>query len=323
LFTASRSDHGRPFLSVVIPTRDRWRRLRKCLEHLARQESASSDYEVVVVDDGSTDGTAGGVEALRTGGGPRLRCLRKPQLGPAAARNAGIRGAEGEVVLFLGDDILATPSLVAAHAKYHRANPEPEAAALGRVSWSPEIPITPFMKWLEDGGPQFAYDSIREPDDVPPGHFYTANVSAKRAFMMKWGLFDESLRHAAFEDFDLGQRLARMGLKLVLIPDAEAHHLHPTTVGSACRRMKRLGEAAVFLRGKYPELVWVEDTEPLFQRLRRGILLSRLTLRLVRLAVAPFQYARWTPSGVYRLLLDAHYRRGVRDSLKASASGSE
>ncbi len=317
LFTAYRPDLERPDVSVVVPTRDRWYYLRRCLELLARQTTPHEQYEVVVVDDGSTDGTPGGVEALRTGNGPRLRCLRKPALGPAAARNSGIRNAEGELILFLGDDIMAFPDLVAHHLRYHTENPDPAAAALGHVTWSPELRVTPFMRWLEDGGPQFAYGAIRDPDNVPPAHFYTANLSVKRAFMMKWGLFDESLRSAAFEDFDLGRRLVRMGLKLVLIPEARAYHLHPTTIASTCRRMRRLGEAAAVLGRKYPEFVWVESSEPLHRRLKRSLALSDVSLALARFVAAPLQYCSWTPTAVYQAILDMYFRRGVRESLQA------
>jgi GT2 family glycosyltransferase len=318
LFTVSNAALARPRLTVVVPTRDRWWYLRRCLELLARQACPPEEYEVVVVDDGSTDGTPGGVEALRTGNGPRLRCLRRSALGPAAARNSGVREAEGEVVLFLGDDIMASPDLVARHMRYHRDTPDPGAAALGHVTWSPELRVTPFMRWLEDGGPQFAYRAIRDPDNVPPAHFYTANLSVKRAFMMKWGLFDESLRSAAFEDFDLGRRLARMGMRLTLLPDARAYHLHPTTIRSACQRMRRLGEAAAVLSRKYPEFVWIESSEPLGKKLRRSVVLSGIALAAARLAATPLQHWSRTPGEFYRVVLDMHFRRGVRESMRAA-----
>jgi GT2 family glycosyltransferase len=320
LFTASDTEADRPYLTVVVPTRDRWWYLKRCLGFLANQTAPHHEYEVVVVDDGSTDGTPGGVDALRTGDGPRLRCLRRRPLGPAAARNSGIREAEGEVILFLGDDIMACPELVARHVRYHRDNPDPGAAALGRVTWSPELRISPFMRWLEDGGPQFSYGTIPDPDNVAPAHFYTANVSVKRAFMMKWGLFDESLRHAAFEDFDLGRRLAGMGLKLVLLSDAWAYHLHPTTLATACRRMRRLGEAAATLSRKYPDFVWVESSEPLLKRLRRSLVLSEVSLAFARYVATPLQYCSWAPSVLYKVVLDMYFRRGVRESIQAAGN---
>ncbi len=275
---------------------------------------------MVVVDDGSTDGSADGIEKLQRDGAVRLRCLRRPPLGPAAARNAGVRQARGEVVLFLGDDMMASPQLVATHATYHETNPEPFSGALGYVTWSPEIKVTPFMRWLEQGGPQFAYDAIWNSENVPVGHFYTANVSVKRPFLLTWGLFDESLRHAAFEDFDLGQRLGAKGLRLTLIREAAAYHLHPTTISSACHRMMRLGEAAAALRPRYPELVWVEQSESSCRRFRRSLLLSPWVLALSRLVAWPLQHLSCTPTRLYRVLLDAHYRRGVRAAMRTQVS---
>ena len=118
---------------------------------------------------------------------------------------------------------------------------------LGHVTWSPELTITPYMRWLERSGQQFDYGAIETSEDVDPKRFfYTANLSVKRAFVLECAaLFDETFRHAAFEDIELGCRLALHGLVLKYNRQAGAFHHHATTVVSALRRVRRCGESSV------------------------------------------------------------------------------
>lgn len=97
-----------PRLSIIIPTHNRRDLLRRCLEYLGHQELDPAEFEVIVADDGSSDGTAEMVEGLKTAYG--LSVLRLEKCGKPAARNAGIKRARGEVCLFLDDDVIASPS---------------------------------------------------------------------------------------------------------------------------------------------------------------------------------------------------------------------
>src|SRR6266404_2389036 len=96
---------GAPFISVVIPTFNRKDALVACLSRLDAQSYPRAGFEVVVVDDGSTDGTEGEVERFATDSGLPLSCHRQDHAGPAAARNAGAGRARGEVLAFTEDDV--------------------------------------------------------------------------------------------------------------------------------------------------------------------------------------------------------------------------
>jgi glycosyltransferase involved in cell wall biosynthesis len=219
------------------------------LKALAAQEPLPPACEVVIVDDGSRDDTPAAVEGMRARLPIPLGYERQDPRGPAAARNLGLRLAHGDIVLFLGDDIIADPALLAAHLQSHMLLPDPRVAVLGFVTWSPSIDVTPYMHWLETSGNQFDYGRLRPEEDVDPARFfYTANLSVKRKFLADTHeYFDERFRHALLEDIDLGKRLACHGLRLRYNPDARAFHEHAVSLAGYVRRIERSSEYRVLL----------------------------------------------------------------------------
>ena len=199
-------------------------------------------YEIVVVDDGSSDGTGGTVASVASIASADIRYFRQEKnKGPAAARNVGIDNARGRVILFIGDDVVATLDLLEEHLTWHERFPDRNVAVLGYTTWSTDIPVTPFMRWLEDGGPQFKYSTIVDPFNVPWTFFYTSNISAKTSFLLGAGAFDEDFPYAAYEDLELGYRLSRKGLRIVYNRQAVGFHHHYTTIEDALARMVRVG----------------------------------------------------------------------------------
>jgi glycosyltransferase involved in cell wall biosynthesis len=240
-----------PIVSVIIPTRDRPDSLARTLHALTRQTVHAGCYEVLVVDDGSRASTREALESVRRASHARLKYLRQPAAGPAAARNAGIRSTRAPLLLLLGDDIVAKDDLVEQHVAWHRQFPALSVAVLGHVTWSPELAITPYMRWLERSGQQFDYGSLANQEADPGRYFYTANVSVKRGFLLACAeFFDESFRHAAYEDIELGCRLAVHGLVLKYNQRAAAYHHHATSVISALTRARRCGESSVVFERK-------------------------------------------------------------------------
>lgn len=231
-------------IAVVIPTKDRAGALSRTLARLGEQR-AEEGFEVVVVDNGSR---AGELERTRelVGAAPiPIQLVEHPSGGPAAARNAGVEAANGDVILLLGDDTEpADPGLVQAHLDLHAARPEESYGVLGRITWAPRAPVTPLMRWLENGGPQFAYCDISPGSVNAAKYFYSSHVSLKRAIFERVGGFEPRFPDAAIEDTDLGTRLADVGFQLDYHPELLVLHDHPTSLDQSLSRQIRVGRSA-------------------------------------------------------------------------------
>lgn len=253
------TDVDRPKLSVVIPTYNRGSLLIDCLEALSRQTCHPSDYEVLVVDDGSTEHLPDEVYDPKYWAPVAVRCVRQEKNGgPAGARNLGILKAQGEIVLFTGDDIQPHPDLINQHLTMHQENPDPAVAVLGQVKWSEHLKLTSVMRSLERGL-QFGYPYIADPLNAGFRFFYTSNLSLRRDFLLAYGLFDDTFPYASWEDIELGYRLEERGLRIHYNPDAVAYHNHPTILESFCVRQYRSGQMALLFGLKHPECVsWLD-----------------------------------------------------------------
>jgi GT2 family glycosyltransferase len=232
-----------PYLSVIIPTRDRPAALFRTLTTLFGQGNPEGGFEIVVADNGSGEETRDVLEQAREGS--PLKTVDQPEGGPAAARNAAVEAAEGELLLLLGDDTEpAAPDLLAKHAALHRAHPEREFACLGRIEWSPQAAVTDFMRWLDRGGPQFHYWEIEPGPVAADEYFYSSHLSLKRRLFEEAGGFDTRFPFAAVEDTDLGARLGDLGMTLEYHPELLVWHDHPTTIDQSLDRAVRVGRSA-------------------------------------------------------------------------------
>ena len=242
-------------ISVVIPTRNRRAALMKCLDALAEQTVLPQEFEVLVVDDGSTDDTREAVEARRD---PfKVRYFRQEPSGPGTARNLGVEHAAGELVLFIGDDIYADARLLEEHLLAHAARPDRGTAVLGHIDWPAWMVPNAVMDYVcGEGMLQFAYPLIRQLRVLDHRFFYTSNISLKREFLADAAAagvrFDPCFRHAAFEDSELAMRLTPRGLRIHYAEQARAVHDHWMDLDDTAARERRTGEMAVIFFRKHP-----------------------------------------------------------------------
>ena len=221
-------------LSVVIPTRDRPTALRDCLTALAAE--AAGVLEVIVVDDGGRTPAAAVVDAFAA----RLpvRCLRRENGGPAAARNAGAELARGDRLAFLDDDCQVTPGWLDALETRCRRHPD---AMIGGPSFNA----------LDDdlyaAGHQLLLEYLHERfNPVPEAAVFCAsnNLSVPTLAFRELGGFDPGFRHPAGEDRDLCRRWRAAGRPLVYAPEIEVRHAHAMTARSFWRQHFRYGRGA-------------------------------------------------------------------------------
>jgi len=237
-------------LTVVMPTYNRSDLLGRALSGLLNQTAPAEDYEIVVVDDGSTDSTP---QVVAEAGAPeqRLRYYRQENKGPAAARNYGAREARGDIILFVGDDCIPDSRLLEEHLKAHST--EGDVGVIGHIAWHPELEVTPFMAFLEEGV-QFGFKHIKDPANIPFWQCYSSNLSLPRHWLEETGGFDEDFKHAAWEDIELGYRLHERGLRLIYRREALNYHHHPTTLERYLVRQRIAGRSVVTFWRKHPEL---------------------------------------------------------------------
>jgi glycosyltransferase involved in cell wall biosynthesis len=246
-------------LSIVIPTRDRRERLLATLGALDRQRLDGAQAEVVVVDNGSSDGTAG---ALRERSGVlSVTVISEPREGASFARNRALEHARAPVLLLFGDDMLpADEGLLAGHLARHRERPEPSYGVLGQVRWAE--PVDPFMRWLEAAGFQFSFDHIAAGPVDPAAYLYSSHASLKARALADAGGFDGERFPYLMEDTELGIRLRRAGFVLDYRPELLVRHAHPQTPAAYARRMETIGAAARRLRELYPTEAPAQITTP-------------------------------------------------------------
>jgi GT2 family glycosyltransferase len=234
-------------ISVIIPTYNRMERLRKTLEAFGEQTLSKKDFEVIVVDDGGSDGTKDFMEKFQKSTELNLKYLYLDHQGPGRARNFGIEEASFPIVLFCGDDTYPDKNLLEMHILCHRR--KNNIAVLGIALWDESGEVTDFMRWLAPQGPQFHFNNIRDQSSAGFDHFYTCNISLEKKWL-KSEKFDERF-DCAFEDIELGLRLEKRGLKIFFDPEAKVFHSHFYDEEKFGERMKRVGRSVVILFGKY------------------------------------------------------------------------
>lgn len=289
--------------SVVIPTYNRLDVLPEVIRAVETQRDAPA-FELIVVDDGSSDGTA---DWLKRWSSPlATHVIAQPNRGPAAARNRGIDLARGRLVAFLGDDTVPQPDWLATHARAHREHRAP-CAVVGYTRWHERMRLNRFLRYINEKGPQFGYALIKNREDVPFNFFYTSNVSLPRELLLR-ERFDERFPRPAWEDTELAYRLKRrQGMRLMYCPEAVTAHDHATSLARFMARQEMVGYFAVRFARIHPELrgflgLGPDGPPPLPPR---GLQMVReWTARRAEFLPIPLP-------GVWRKLLRYHYVSGL------------
>lgn len=210
---------SKPLVSVVVPTFNRLARLQRVISALEQQDIPRNQFEVVVVSDGSSDGTHEYLAGLPANGA--VHVVIQTNQGPAAARNKGIAEASGQLVLFVDDDVVAAPNLIAEHLRAHERVGR-DAAVIGPLLTPPDIHLSPWVDWEQQMLVK-QYDAMSLGLWKPTARqFYTGNASIRRELLLAVGGFNPSFRRA--EDVELAYRLAARGVEFVFTMSAVGLH---------------------------------------------------------------------------------------------------
>lgn len=232
-------------ISVVMPTYNRVDTLREVLPTLLNQTFHPQDYEILLCDSGSSDGTAEYVASLNV---PQVRYLPGPNRGRSGARNRGIDQARGEIILFTDADILADPQLLATHWRYHQEHP-------GQAVVGNEVQVKSLEEYRLKSQDPAAHARHKATRRFLPWHYFlTGNASAPRQTLIEVGKFDEAFQGYGHEDLELGYRLLKYGLKIYYAPQAVNYHWHPVSFSEQKGRMRLAGHSTVRFYRKYHDI---------------------------------------------------------------------
>jgi len=238
--------------SVIVPTYQRRDLVVAAVNALASQ-SFSEAYEIVVVVDGSTDGTAEALRKIRAG--VPIRILEQENQGLSAARNAGASAASGDILLFLDDDMEADSRLLAEHASAHRNGP---ALVMGHIPLHPDSP----RNFLSDAVAEWAEERRKhlvEPGATPGLHdWLMGQASIPRSEFFRLGGFDTNFtRFGSYgnEDFDFCYRVSRAGIPILFNERALSAQRYVVDAQKHLDQWRDAGAADVNLARKYPELL--------------------------------------------------------------------
>jgi glycosyltransferase involved in cell wall biosynthesis len=211
-------------ISVIIPAWNASRTLGDCLDALERQSVPRAEYELVVVDDGSHDGT---LEIARR---PGVNVLQQAHIGAAAARNLGVRASQGDLLFFTDADCAPAPDWIA-QMRAPFDDPRVDGAKGIYATHQPGV-IARFVQLeYED-----KYDRLRRRATIDFIDTYSA--AYRRAPIEAAGGFDPLIQYA--EDQEFSFRMAARGARLVFAPRAVVYHQHANSI-HAYMRKKYLG----------------------------------------------------------------------------------
>jgi glycosyltransferase involved in cell wall biosynthesis len=247
-----------PRLSVIVPAHNAAQTIDICLDALQRQSLPRTAYEVLVVDDGSTDTTASRVAAC-----PDVRLILQPHTGAAAARNLGAAHARGQILLFTDADCVPKPDWIVRMVAPFQ---DPEiVGAKGAYTPLPGPLVYRFVQ-LEYEDKYAHMARARHIDFID-----TYAAAYRRDVFLANGGFDRNF--PVDEDQEFSFRLAEQGYKMVFAPSAQVGHLgHAASVNAYARKKYKIGFWKVFVHIQHPDKLLHDSHTP--QVLKLQILLA-------------------------------------------------
>ena len=281
-------------VSIIVPAKDEEDKIERCLHALQAQSMNRADYEVILVDDGSTDKMA---EVARSLG---VQVLSQANRGPASARNAGAKQAEGEMLLFTDADCEAAPDFA---ARMYQALRDPLVAGAMGVYGSRQTHSIPRFVQQE-----FAFKQKRMENLETINAVHTYAAAYRRDVFISNGGFDESYPVPSNEDQEFSYRLVEAGHRLVYAPEAIVYHQHDRNLRAYIRRKYLLGYWKTYTISKHRARLRGDTHTPFTQMLQILLMGAIVSISLLTALLPPIAI-------LIPILLAAFFVTGVPLSL--------
>ncbi|MGB8643706.1 MAG: sugar transferase [Anaerolineae bacterium] len=237
--------------SVVIPAFNAASTIERCLQAVSAQSISATDYEIIVVDDGSTDDTSVQVRQFA-----QVRLEHTAHLGAAGARNFGARAAVGDVLLFTDADCEPTWTWIQEMLAPFGDSLHSVVGAKGVYLTRQRAAVARFVQIEYEE----KYEQMRRWETIDFVDTYSA--AYRRDLFLANDGFDESFPAASVEDQEFSFRLAKQGYRLVMAPQAVVYHSHVTTARAYGRRKFRIGYWKVRVHRRHPDKMWRDSHTP-------------------------------------------------------------
>lgn len=238
-----------PEISVVLPTHNSANLLPAVLDGFRRQTLPQWQFEIVAVDDGSSDDTPQVLNCARAA--LPVRIFRQRHAGLAAAKNIGLFASRGTTLLFADNDKIPSPELLLTHLSAHKVHPEPQVAILGHTQLAADVESSPVMRHVTQVGGQLFYYAGMKPGLALSHTAFSGGTSCKRQFLIDHGLF-LPIFDSGFEYIELGYRLRAFGWQVFYEPAAVCTMIRMFSFRKFCERQERLGRSERAFAELYP-----------------------------------------------------------------------
>lgn len=234
-------------ISIIIPTYNRAEKLKRCLKSILSLRYRSDWYEIIIVDDASTDRTKGVIKEFSDWYKNISLISNKKNRGPASSRNKGVKNSKGEIIVFIDDDCIPQKGWFKEIEKSHKRYKH-ELAIGGKTE---SLDKTKNISIFRD----FQRKYCMKRNSIHKKHLYylpTDNISYKREVFKKVGYFNESLRYS--EDIEFNMRLSKINKPVKYNKDMIVYHEHEKTIRDFIKRSYQYGRYIPLIKKEHPEL---------------------------------------------------------------------